>query len=177
MTKERYNIITRNRRIVLTVITVSLLILIDQFSKNLIRANLGIFEKVEIMTPYISFLRIENSGAFLSSGEDVEQGTKYVLLTLLPSLGLLAMLAVSIYRKKQPTYWNALGLNLLIGGGISNLIDRFLYQTVTDFIHIGFSPLNMGIFNIADVAIFGGIIILLCHIMLRRSPTKQFITN
>lgn len=167
----------RSRRITLTVIIVSFTILLDQFSKNLIRTNIGILEKVEVITPYISFLRVENSGAFLSSGEGVDQWIKYLLLTLLPSLGLLITLLMSFYRMKELIYWNVLGLSLLMGGGISNIFDRFIYRTVTDFIHINISPLNKGIFNIADIAIFTGILILICNIIIRRSPLKRLVVN
>lgn len=176
MTKSHLNS-DRNRRIALTVITVLLIISVDQFSKNLIRTNIGILEKVAVIEPYISFLRVENSGAFLSSGEDVEQGKKYLFLTLFPSIGLLITLVISIYRNKQLAYCTSLGLNLLIGGGISNIIDRFIYKSVTDFIHISIGPIKMGIFNIADTAIFIGMILLLRHILTRKSQLKQAALN
>lgn len=176
MTKSNLNS-DRNLRIALTVITVLLIISIDQFSKNLVRTNIGILEKIAVIEPYISFLRVENSGAFLSSGEGAEQEIKFLLLALLPSIGLLITLVISIYRNKQLSYCSALGLNLLIGGGISNIIDRFIYQSVTDFIHISIGPIKMGIFNIADTAIFMGMILLLRHILTRKSQLKQAALN
>lgn len=177
MTNNQHANQGRNRSIKLRVITILLIILLDQFSKNLVRTNIEILEKVEVMAPYISLLRVENSGAFLSSGEGAEQGTKFLLLTLLPAIGLLITLVISIYKNKQLSYCGALGLNLLIGGGISNIIDRFIYQSVTDFIHISFSLIKLGIFNIADTAIFIGMILLLRHIVTRRSPMERPAVN
>jgi signal peptidase II len=47
----------------------------------------------------------------------------------------------------------------IIGGGIGNLIDRLRYGGfVTDFIYLAAGPLHTGVFNIADMAITGGVI-------------------
>lgn len=49
---------------------------------------------------------------------------------------------------------------LIIGGGLSNLIDRIINQgAVIDFMNIGVGSLRTGIFNVADVAIMVGMFI------------------
>jgi len=50
----------------------------------------------------------------------------------------------------------ALGLTLVAAGGVSNLIDRLLRGSVTDFMNLGVGALRTGIFNVADVAIVVG---------------------
>lgn len=59
-----------------------------------------------------------------------------------------------------------LALSLFIGGGTSNLLDRLLHGGyVVDFINIGIGPVRTGIFNVADVAISLGMILLVfCEI-------------
>jgi signal peptidase II len=60
-------------------------------------------------------------------------------------------------------------LSLVAGGGISNLIDRFLYDgRVTDFLNVGIGSLRTGIFNLADMAILAGALLL---ILRRGAPT------
>lgn len=55
-----------------------------------------------------------------------------------------------------------IGLSHIIGGGIGNLIDRiFNSGAVIDFMNIGINDLRTGIFNIADVAITAGIVMLI----------------
>jgi signal peptidase II len=49
---------------------------------------------------------------------------------------------------------------LIVGGGVSNLIDRLRYGGyVVDFLNVGIGSLRTGIFNVADMAIMAGVII------------------
>ena len=54
-----------------------------------------------------------------------------------------------------------IGSGLVVGGAIGNLIDRILYKAVIDFIDLGFWPS----FNIADSAIFVGVVLLIIYFM------------
>ena len=53
------------------------------------------------------------------------------------------------------------GLVLFLSGGASNLIDRFAFGSVIDFLNVGFGPFRTGIFNVADIAIMLGVALLL----------------
>jgi len=53
------------------------------------------------------------------------------------------------------------GMCFLIGGGIGNIADRMIYGSVTDFLHLTFGALQTGIFNMADVSIMMGILLIL----------------
>ena len=66
-----------------------------------------------------------------------------------------------------------LALVLILAGGIGNLIDRLSNGGyVTDFICLGIGPIRTGIFNIADVAITLGCLLIACH-ALRSSPSRD----
>lgn len=60
--------------------------------------------------------------------------------------------------------WLILSIGFVVGGGIGNMIDRVLYQSVTDFLHIRMGPIQSGIFNMADVSIIIGMGILLIYL-------------
>jgi signal peptidase II len=54
-----------------------------------------------------------------------------------------------------------LAVSLVFAGGVGNLIDRIIHNGfVVDFINIGIGPIRTGIFNVADVAVMGGSILL-----------------
>jgi signal peptidase II len=74
---------------------------------------------------------------------------------------LLALLAYALFvRAARATFIFALAL--VLAGGSSNLIDRFANDGyVVDFINLGVGPIRTGIFNVADVAITAGILLLL----------------
>jgi signal peptidase II len=74
---------------------------------------------------------------------------------------LLALFAYALFvRAGQASLIFALAL--VLGGGSSNLIDRFVNDGyVVDFINLGAGPIRTGIFNVADVAITAGVLLLL----------------
>ena len=63
-------------------------------------------------------------------------------------------------------------LALVISGGIGNLIDRVTRGYVIDFIFMGIGPLHTGVFNIADIAITSGLIMMLYEQYRMEKETK-----
>jgi signal peptidase II len=104
---------------------------------------------------------MENTGAFLSLGAALPAEIRFWLLIVLTGIAVFGMLVlVLMHRGLRPA--SVMGLSLIIGGGIGNLIDRiFNNGTVIDFMNIGFGRLRTGIFNIADVAITAGALTLI----------------
>ncbi|HEY9518344.1 MAG TPA: signal peptidase II, partial [Gemmatimonadales bacterium] len=64
-----------------------------------------------------------------------------------------------------------LGLYLILGAGLSNLWDRLLRGRVIDFLNVGIGPLRTGIFNLADVALMLGLVLILLGHRRKSSPT------
>ncbi len=105
-----------------------------------------------------------NTGAFLSLGSRLEPGLRFWLLTGLNSV-ILTIVAVVLVTKRSLKWPVALALSLILTGGIGNLIDRVLNEgVVVDFMNMGIGrgswSLRTGIFNVADLAIVGGLVLL-----------------
>jgi signal peptidase II len=83
-----------------------------------------------------------------------------VLLNIFPAL-LLVALFVYVLRSLSINKWQIIGLAFIVGGGLSNIIDRILYGHVVDFLHMKAFGLQTGIFNVADMAIMLGMFIML----------------
>jgi signal peptidase II len=72
---------------------------------------------------------------------------------------------------------------LVIGGGVSNLVDRLWYGGyVVDFLNVGIGPVRTGIFNFADVFIMVGVLLLifsdrLCKELLTKGSTRRARTH
>ncbi len=94
----------------------------------------------------ISLVLAYNYGVAFSMFEFLAENLKYVQLVLLISI------AIYLYFNKEFFNDYALGVTLLFAGGLSNIIDRFTYGAVVDYIywHCGF---EFAIFNLADVLI------------------------
>ena len=60
------------------------------------------------------------------------------------------------------------GFCFVIGGGIGNVFDRIAYGSVTDFLHVKFGIFQTGIFNVADLSIMTGVVIILLQSILKQ---------
>ena len=96
----------------------------------------------------------------LGFGENFPPIIKIVLLQGLPFLVLLILLYRTL-NKTNLNKWIILAFAFVIGGGIGNLIDRIAYGSVTDFFQIRLGIFRTGIFNMADVAVTFGVLLIL----------------
>jgi signal peptidase II len=130
----------------------------DQAAKALARDGLA-GRTISFLGDAVRLEYAENTGAFLSLGASLPSRTRTLLFvggTGLIVLGLLVALA----RYRQGSLTGALGLALLAGGAVGNLIDRVVYGgVVVDFVSVGLGPFRTGIFNVADVAITLGVVL------------------
>jgi signal peptidase II len=102
----------------------------------------------------------ENTGGFLSLGARLSEPARLLVFQGGAGLLLLGVTAYGIRRLRagEP----ALGIALIAAGGWSNWIDRVVRGSVIDFLNVGIGPLRTGVFNVADVAImFGAVLIIL----------------
>jgi len=117
----------------------------------------------------------ENPGAFLGLGGTMPAGARWVMLTLVNGLlatGICVMLVL---------HWNMsplrlLACALLLSGAAGNVIDRMRFDgLVIDFLNVGVGPLRTGIFNVADVAISTGAVLLM--LLATKAPTPPEATS
>jgi signal peptidase II len=146
-------------RIVLLLFMITLNISCDQISKNIVRNDIAYGETVSVIKDRFILTKVENTGAFLSAGNELPKAVRFTLLTVLPILVLAYGLFYLLYKINLPKTMQ-IGLCFLIGGGIGNIYDRILYGSVTDFMHMDFGIFRTGVFNFADVSIMVGIGIL-----------------
>jgi len=144
----------------LIILVVILNIGCDQISKNIVRKNVIPEDYIQILGDNFILTNVENTGAMLGFGENLPPIIKRIILQGIPVLVLLVLL----YRTLLKTHLNtvlAIAFAFVIGGGIGNLIDRILYNSVTDFFLIKFGFIKTGIFNLADVSVTLGALLII----------------
>jgi signal peptidase II len=137
----------------------SLLVLVlDQASKLWVVANFDLYESIGIL-PFINFTYVHNEGAafsFLSSAGGWQRWL-FVVIALVATVVLVIWL-----RKLEPSdKWMAITISLVLGGAIGNLYDRVSYGYVIDFIDVYYQVHHWPVFNIADSAVFVGVVMML----------------
>jgi signal peptidase II len=100
----------------------------------------------------------ENTGGFLSLGADLPPHVRTAVFTVATGFALLAVLAVG--ARQGYAGLSALGLALFVAGGFSNWIERVLHGRVIDFLNVGIGVVRTGVFNVADMAIMLGAVLL-----------------
>jgi signal peptidase II len=120
--------------------------------KNYIEAKKTEGEEQEILNGRIIISKYHNKGAFLNFLENKKEIVKTVSCVF---LGLLLLLFTIMLPKKGNKLFK-LGLALLIGGAVSSVSDRLLRGYVVDYFSFNYKKLKNIIFNLADIAIFLG---------------------
>ena len=136
-------------------------IVIDQVSKFIVRAEIDQNEVIQLIGDVFIMTKVENSGAFLGMGSDLSPTLKWILLLILPVI-VLGGVVYYILTTKSLDRLSLIAFCCIVGGGIANVFDRFLYGSVTDFFHIDLGGVfRTGIFNVADMSVSFGMILLI----------------
>jgi len=135
-----------------------LIFLIDQLSKSLISTYLKLNEGISIIQDFFYIRYINNYGA--SWGILENNRTLLIILSLIAIIILLRYM----YSFKK-TKLNMYAFGFLLGGILGNLADRLLYGYVKDFFDFIIFNYDFPIFNIADIFIVLGVIMLIISIL------------
>lgn len=135
-------------------------IAIDQISKFIVRAEIASNEVIQVIGDTFIMTKVENTGAFLGMGSDLGPVLRWTLLLILPVL-VLGGVVYYILTNKTLDRLSLIAFCCIVGGGIANVFDRFVYGSVTDFFHIDLGGVfRTGIFNLADMSVSFGMILL-----------------
>ncbi len=171
MTQSNDTMITTSRRLLLLLTLAVVCIGCDQATKHIARTALAQREAVSLLNDVVRLEYAENSGAFLSMGAKLPETTRMLLFVALTSIALAAMVWY-VLRARHLRTREIVAFSLIASGGVGNLIDRAAFGAVTDFVSVGFPQLRTGIFNVADMAVTAGVL-LLAWSLLRRPTPKQ----
>ncbi len=144
------------------------LILADQLSKIAIKANLEVGESVPVIGEFFKLSHINNYGAALSMFQN-----DTLLLIAIPVIAMVA--AIWYMEKHSDSHWSlALAIELIVAGGIGNLIDRVTQGYVTDFLDFtAYIPFWNWIFNVADIAVCVGCFLLVLYLFFFDKPEEK----
>lgn len=146
-----------------TVLRWSLLILVaDQLTKLWILFGLNMREgdRIEV-TPFFDLLMVWNRGISYGLFQQSSDIGRWILVVV----GLIACVVVWIWANRSQSKWLVIGASLIIGGGIGNTIDRIAYGAVADFASLHAFGFYWYVFNIADVAIVAGFLLLMYEML------------
>jgi signal peptidase II len=145
--------------------TASTILIADQIAKAVARSSLQLGQPLPFIPGVIRLVMVHNTGAAFGL---FPGGRPVFVLT-----SLLVLFAIAAYwRRVRPTEWPVvIALALVAGGSLGNLIDRALVGQVTDFFEFAF--VDFPVFNVADMAIVGGVGLLMVWILFGPQPSDE----
>jgi signal peptidase II len=149
----------------------------DQGTKSVAKRYLAEYETVSLLGDGIRLQLAKNYGTFLSLGSSMPAGVRNAVTTIGVGVLLIVLFGYALMTKTENRI-ATIAMAMLIGGGLSNLLDRVAYGGyVLDFLNVGIGPLRTGIFNVADMFIMLGVALMLFSEQLqrrlsRRAPTE-----
>ncbi len=127
----------------------------DQMTKVMVENSIPEHTVVPILPRYFNLTHVKNAGAAFGLFSDSPALWKTVLLIVV-SGGLLATVVAIVWRSRRLRWETGVGLALVLGGALSNLVDRIRLGRVVDFVDVYYRSTHWPAFNLADSAIVVG---------------------
>lgn len=133
----------------------ALVLVLDQLTKYYFNSTFELGESVDVIAPVLNWTLAYNYGAAFSFLANQGGWQKWFFALL----GIAVSVFIISYLRKLPkqAWLLSLGLALVLGGAVGNVIDRFIHGYVIDFIHVHYANVwHYPVFNIADMGICVG---------------------
>ncbi len=151
----------RTHKIILVAVLLMTCIGCDQTTKQLARITLQYAIPQSLFNDVVRLQYTENPGGMMSFGAEFPEAARFWFLTVFVGFLLTALFFFTLFNKKL-TRLQTVALTLIVGGGFSNLLDRLRHDGyVIDFLNVGIAGIRTAIFNVADVVILLGTLLLL----------------
>ena len=144
---------------------------LDQFTKWIIKANYYVGESTEVIKSFFSITYVRNPGAAFGMFANSPESIKGFLLIFLPvTFGV--WLCYVIWTTRENNILLNTGYSLILAGGAGNIIDRFMYKYVVDFLDFYIGSSHWPAFNVADSSITVGAVILILDLWFTNKQAK-----
>jgi len=143
-----------------------LIILLDQWTKSLVRLNLAfgeIWSPWQWLTPYARVVHWYNTGVAFGMFQD-----RSMLFAILNSI-ISIIIFIYFPRLTEGDWFLKIALSMQFGGAIGNLIDRITIGHVTDFISVG----NFPVFNVSDASVTVGVGVMILGLWIQERKEKD----
>lgn len=157
------------KRIHYLLISIAIIVL-DIWTKALVLKRIDLHEAIPVIPNFFQLVHVRNTGAAFGIGANAASK----LVPLLLNVGAIAVfLVVVVYALRTAVTDRVLqtGLHLILGGAIGNLLDRFRFGYVVDFLDVYIGSHHWPAFNVADSAICIGIALLFFD--MRKKPETE----
>ena len=143
---------------------IAAVVALDQATKLLVRAEIPVHGSVPVVPDLLNIVHVRNTGAAFGFLNAVDFPYKAAVVALVATA---ALAGIAIYAARMSSHERLarVGLALILGGAIGNLIDRLALGSVVDFVDVVIAGWHFWAFNVADSAITVGVVAMLADMM------------
>ncbi|MDA7429414.1 signal peptidase II [Primorskyibacter aestuariivivens] len=130
--------------------------LLDQVTKYIVvhAMNLRVLGEIDVLPPLLNLRMAWNTGINFGLFSGHAEAMRWVLIAI--ALIIVVFVLVWVWRE-PPGRIGKISAGILVGGALGNVVDRFVYGAVADFLNMSCCGIeNPYAFNVADIAIFVG---------------------
>jgi len=127
----------------------------DQATKAIVESSIPERQIIPVIPGFFSITHVKNEGAAFGLFADSPAPWKTALLVVI-SAALLATVVGVVWKTRRLQWEAGVGLSLILGGALSNLVDRIRMGRVVDFLDFYVRSYHWYTFNLADSAIVVG---------------------
>jgi signal peptidase II len=139
-------------------------LILDQFTKALILAHLPLGGRIPVIEGFFDITHVHNPGGAFGFLADMSAEIRGLLFVAV-SLAAAGLILYFYWQTPPRQRVLALGLALVFGGAVGNLVDRIRFGIVVDFLDVYAGSLHWPAFNVADSAITVGGCIFAYHLL------------
>jgi signal peptidase II len=150
----------------------AIVVALDQMTKSAVREWIPLHGTVPVIPGFLDLTYLHNTGAAFGFLNASDFAFKPLVIAAIATTALLAIAFYALQLK--PDEWLArLGLGLILGGAVGNLIDRLAFGYVVDFVDAYWRGYHFWAFNVADAAITCGAVLVIADMLgLGRNVSK-----
>lgn len=135
------------------------IVALDQLTKTWAVLGIGMGEEIPLLGGWLSLVRTQNSGFAFGLIQRAPDSLKDVFFIGIPVFALVLIVLIFI-KLQDEQLLTSVALTSLLAGAIGNLIDRVQYGHVLDFVRLHLGGWNFPPFNVADVSIMIGVVLM-----------------
>ncbi len=152
---------------IVAILTLLFAIVFDVITKKIVVSTMQLYEEIPVIDGVFHWKYIQNRGAAFGMLADRRE-----VFLVISTVAIIALAVYLFFTRCDRFFW-MLGIGMLVGGGIGNMIDRILLGYVVDFIYVAL--IDFAVFNIADcfVCVGVGILIFLSVVDIVRDYKKE----
>ena len=149
------------------VIPVAALVVSDQLSKYVVGRSMPVNTRFTVVQGFFDVVYVRNTGgAFSLFAGGGHPWTVYGLAAV--SVAVVAAIAYAFLKTAKKDNWTRISYICVAGGAVGNLVDRIRFGEVTDFLDFHAGNLHWPAFNVADIAISTGAVMLLISLIRKK---------